>query len=636
MLRAVTYCRCSTEEESQKDALQQQVIESRKSVQQQGWTLVDEFIEARSGTTTAKRNEYNRLYEQLQTDQFDIVVIKSQDRLMRNTKDWYLFVDRLVNNGKRLFMYLEQKFYSADDALITGIKAILAEEYSKELSKKINNAHFHRQRDGGTFILPSQTYGLKRDENGEIVIVEEEAEAIRIMFFLCRSMGCNSIEHYLEENGIRDRNGKAYKEEAIRRIIRNPIRYGTVIQNKRHFDFQTKKMIRMPADKWIVHKDAVPAIVSESEWKAANEAMDNRAVANNQKKYFPRGNNPGKYQLSGKIRCGECGSPFYRRYRKRYKDKKLIVEWKCQRYVQNGRNQDDLRREKIRTVNLTPGQGCDNIHLDEERLFQLLERVSEQYYNGIELDYAGITEKMMKILTEVLAQNDSVKQKKQIQKEKFRYEQQGSKLLNKLLDEVISDDDYKRKKQEIDQKIEKLNLKLGKLKDAEAAQMILEQRLDTIRKRLEGDTIKKATVAEMVDSIDTILVFPTKLVITYKPEKVLGVDSSVLDSIENATQQMEDRLQIEVPFEEDFLYATKKEAQRQRIVDYMIDNPKITARQIAELEQISLSASNARIRKLKQQGKIRFEGSGGRGQWIVITDADNEIKNDKKNNEEKD
>ena len=130
MLRAVIYCRCSTEEESQKDALKQQVNEARQSVCRQGWTLVDEYIEAKSGTTTANRNEYNRLYEELKSDKFDVVVIKSQDRLMRNTKDWYLFIDRLISNEKRLFMYLDGTFYSADDALITGIKAILAEAVS--------------------------------------------------------------------------------------------------------------------------------------------------------------------------------------------------------------------------------------------------------------------------------------------------------------------------------------------------------------------------------------------------------------------------------------------------------------------------------------------------------------------------
>ena len=41
MLRAVFYARCSTEEESQKDALTQQVKEAKACIKDQGWTLVD-------------------------------------------------------------------------------------------------------------------------------------------------------------------------------------------------------------------------------------------------------------------------------------------------------------------------------------------------------------------------------------------------------------------------------------------------------------------------------------------------------------------------------------------------------------------------------------------------------------------
>ena len=144
MIRTVIYCRCSTEEESQREALKKQVAEAKESVKANGWMLVDEYIESKSGTTAEKRKEYRRLFEDLQTDRFDVVLIKSQDRLMRNTKDWYLFIDRLVTNGKKLYIYMERKFYTTDDALITGIKAILAEEYSKDLSKKINNAHRNR------------------------------------------------------------------------------------------------------------------------------------------------------------------------------------------------------------------------------------------------------------------------------------------------------------------------------------------------------------------------------------------------------------------------------------------------------------------------------------------------------------
>ena len=54
-LRAVIYNRCSTEEESQKDALIKQVQESKACVMEQGWQLVDAYVEAKSGTTIKGR-----------------------------------------------------------------------------------------------------------------------------------------------------------------------------------------------------------------------------------------------------------------------------------------------------------------------------------------------------------------------------------------------------------------------------------------------------------------------------------------------------------------------------------------------------------------------------------------------------
>ena len=105
MTRAVIYCRCSTEEESQRDALVRQAAEAEECVRRLNWFLEDKYIESRSGTSTKGREQYRRLFEDLLKDKFDIVVIKSQDRLMRNTKDWYLFADRLVTCKKRLYLY---------------------------------------------------------------------------------------------------------------------------------------------------------------------------------------------------------------------------------------------------------------------------------------------------------------------------------------------------------------------------------------------------------------------------------------------------------------------------------------------------------------------------------------------------
>ena len=55
-----------------------------------------------------------------------------------------------------------------------------------------------------------------------------------------------------------------------------------------------------------------------------------------------------------------------------------------------------------------------------------------------------------------------------------------------------------------------------------------------------------------------------------------------------------------------------------KIVALMLENPKITAEQIANnLENISAEGIRYHIRNLKKSGKIRREGSTKSGKWIV-------------------
>ena len=65
------------------------------------------YDEGKSGTTRNGREGYNRLFEDMLENKFDIIVIKDQSRLMRNVLDWYLFVDRLNRTKKKLYLYLD-------------------------------------------------------------------------------------------------------------------------------------------------------------------------------------------------------------------------------------------------------------------------------------------------------------------------------------------------------------------------------------------------------------------------------------------------------------------------------------------------------------------------------------------------
>lgn len=578
--RAVIYARCSTEEESQKNALQNQVAEAEECVRQMGWQLTDVYVESRSGTTTKGRSEYKRLFEDLLKNVFDVIVIKSQDRLMRNTKDWYLFVDRLVTEQKKLYFYIEQKYYSHDDNLLTGIKAILAEEYSRELSKKINLAHQNRQKHDGAVIITNQTYGYKKLPDKSVVIDEEEAKISRRMYELCAAgLGSRSISAVLQNEGMLNRNGKPFTSASILRIIHSPLNKGTVVMNREHFDFDSKKMIKVPKDKQYIYENKVPAIVTKELWEQANRQIEGRRKKSDHSDEICRGNYSGKSLISGRIYCGICGSPYYRK--SRYKNEKKIHEWKCKKYLEYGR------------------KGCVNVSLDEKVFYQLLEKELNgcTYINREKIIYD--MEAMLSTVFEKDVEQMLIREKEN----KYKIEEKMNILVNKLLDRTISDDIYQKKQLELVQKSETVRKKIECLEMQKLQNDSQDNRIFYIEKMLREDKIvEKAVVSEILETADKILIYPSYLKIHFSLSDNSEGDVGVL----------------RVEYGDLFNYKAKKQKEREDILNMIRDNPYITAKKVAERANISLSGANYRMRMLKKEGKICFEGKGGKGKWVVI------------------
>lgn len=207
MFKVVYYARVSTEEEKQVDALRKQIDELELFINNNHeWILTDKYVdEGKSGTSTKGRTEYNRLYNDLTTNKFDIVVIKDQSRLMRNVLDWYLFMDLVNKHNKRLYLYLDHTFYTPDNAFLTGIKAMMAEEYSRDLSKKISSAA-KRSQLNGTVYGSNRMLGYEQSK-GKMTINEEEAEIVRLVFnAYINGDGFRKIQQKLIEMNIKSSN----------------------------------------------------------------------------------------------------------------------------------------------------------------------------------------------------------------------------------------------------------------------------------------------------------------------------------------------------------------------------------------------------------------------------------------------
>lgn len=574
--RAVIYARCSTEEESQKDALIKQAEEARECVRSQGWLLMDSYVESKSGTSTRGRSEYSRLYEDLLWNKFDVIVIKSQDRLMRNVKDWYLFVDRLNTAQKRLYIYMEKKFYSADDGLITGIKAILAEEYSRELSKKINNAHRNRQKNGGTAVLTGNAYGFCKLPDKSVGLVEEEARIKGRMFRLCAAgYGSRTIANILRKDGVCKRSGKPFTDTDILRIIRNPMNKGTIVMNRQHYDFDTGQTMDVPREDWYIHENKVPPTVSPQLWARANAQVDKRGKRRGSPGAYRRNN----HMLTGKIICGLCGRPYYHKSRRRYRDHEIIYDWICSGGLNYGRKDDR--------------EGCNNINLSEGKLMEVLQSACVDYHKP---DREALTRRMVKILKQVLKEQDHSSELEHAQAKVKQIKGQMSLLVDKLLSGILSDDMYQQKQKELDRELEGCRENMEQLEGRRDAGAMLEERIANIREFLEhGDSVEKASMAAVLDKIERIVIYPQYMDMEW---------------------DFGDKTTIE--YGNSFQYLEQKARAREQIVEIMKENPHVTAGKIAEMLDMSLSGVQYKIKVLRREGRIRYNGKNGRGYWEVL------------------
>jgi len=66
MLRAVIYCRVSTDEETQTNSLENQIQQCLEIITKNKWIHIYSYIdEGKSGTTTKHRNAYQKLLQNL-------------------------------------------------------------------------------------------------------------------------------------------------------------------------------------------------------------------------------------------------------------------------------------------------------------------------------------------------------------------------------------------------------------------------------------------------------------------------------------------------------------------------------------------------------------------------------------------
>ena len=77
-----------------------------------------------------------------------------------------------------------------------------------------------------------------------------------------------------------------------------------------------------------------------------------------------------------------------------------------------------------------------------------------------------------------------------------------------------------------------------------------------------------------------------------------------------------------LPNDTNRVYLKIQFARKKRVLSYIKENPRITAKEIAKKEGMSLSGVNSSIARMEKKGLLHFEGAGGHGFWVIDKELD--------------
>ncbi|MEL7658581.1 MAG: recombinase family protein, partial [Bacillota bacterium] len=184
-LRMAAYCRVSTDQEDQLSSFEAQCtyynsyIEKNPDYEMAG-IYADEGL---SGTNTKKREQFNRMIEDCKAGIVDIIITKSISRFARNTLDCLNFVRLLKELGIGVIFEKENIFtLDGKGEVLMSILASLAQDESRSISENSTWGIRRRFEQGKLHINTTKFLGYDKDDNGNLIINEEQAKVVRRIY----------------------------------------------------------------------------------------------------------------------------------------------------------------------------------------------------------------------------------------------------------------------------------------------------------------------------------------------------------------------------------------------------------------------------------------------------------------------
>ena len=249
------------------------------------WLLADVYMDIATSKTGSSRKEFNRMLEDGKANKLNIIMTKSISRFGRDTVEILEALNQLKQLGERvIFEQEELDTAKTDSDLMIGIIESLTQAENESRCDNIKMGIKYRAAAGTSKLYDRKCYGYKHDSNGKLVIDEEMAENVKLIFDLyLGGQSVLGIIRELEKRKIPSPTGKKkWCKRTIDVMLSNEKYTGDVLLLKSgKSEVHYLASYNNPA---IIEKEVFEAVQIEKE-KRSNVIKDESGIKRKKRKY---------------------------------------------------------------------------------------------------------------------------------------------------------------------------------------------------------------------------------------------------------------------------------------------------------------------------------------------------------------
>ncbi len=346
-----------------------------------------------SGRKAMKRPAFQEMIARAKSSEhpFDVILVWKYSRFARNQEESIVYKSMLKRDNVEVISISEPMIEGPFGSLIERIIEWMDEYYSIRLSGEVMRGMTEKAMRGGyQSIAP---FGYNTIGNGNPPSVnEEQAKIVRHIYTLfLEGKTYNNIARQLNGLGICTINGNPFEARTIKYILENPFYYGKI-----RWNYTKRGRELKDSNEWIITDGKHKALVSETEWMAAQERIKSLSLP-----FKRRDVSACKHWLSGILKCSSCGaslgyntnprSPFFQcwKYTKGVcQESHAVISKKIEENVLSGLQTSVLAGNlQYKIVKSTSDNDFNELETLKEQLkrIHLKElRIRDAYENGID------------------------------------------------------------------------------------------------------------------------------------------------------------------------------------------------------------------------------------------------------------